>query len=131
MKKDIFEASEEQLDAILAEYGMAPGAVPPVEWSKPGSYIQMMTRRQLIEERRQNDIILIPIGCTENHGMHLPSATDTLFVSQIIEGVRRYTAKQAILWPSPCRLSTSARIPTITTACRAPRRCGRTSPARC
>ncbi|HEY53855.1 MAG TPA: creatininase family protein [Caldilineae bacterium] len=94
MKREIFEADEAQLDAILAEYGMAPGEVPPVEWSKPGSYIQMMTRRQLIEERRKNDIILIPIGCTENHGLHLPSATDTLFVSQIIEGVRRYTAKK-------------------------------------
>lgn len=96
MKKEIFEASEEQLDAILAEYGMAPGQVPPVEWSKPGTYIQMMTRRQLLEERRKNDIIFIPIGCTENHGLHLPSATDTLFVSQILEGLRRYFLKRDI-----------------------------------
>jgi creatinine amidohydrolase len=96
MKKRIFEASEAELDAILAEYGMAPGQVPAVEWSKPGTYIQMMTRRQLIQERRKNDIILVPIGCTENHGLHLPSATDTLFVSQIIEGVRRYFLKQDI-----------------------------------
>ena len=34
----------------------------------------------------KNDIVFIPIGCTENHGLHLPSATDTLFVSQILEG---------------------------------------------
>jgi len=96
MKKDIFEADEATLDSILDEYGMGHGHVPPVEWSKPGSYIQMMTRRQLIEERSKNDIILVPIGCTENHGLHLPSATDTLFVSQIIEGVRRYFLKQDI-----------------------------------
>ena len=50
MKKELFEAGEAQLDAVLADYGMAPGSVSPVEWSKPGSYIQMMTRRQLIEE---------------------------------------------------------------------------------
>ncbi len=90
MKKEIWEAGDEEVDAILAEYGMPA----PVEWGKPGTYIQMMPRRQLTEERRKNDVILIPIGCTENHGLHLPSATDTLFVSQIIEGVRRYTRKQ-------------------------------------
>lgn len=90
MKKELWEASEEEIDAILEEYGMPS----PVEWGKPGSYIQMMPRRQLIEERRKNDVIFLPIGCTENHGLHLPSATDTLFVSQIIEGVRRYTKKQ-------------------------------------
>lgn len=97
MKKEIWEASEEDVDAILAEYGMPS----PVEWGKPGTYLQMMPRHQLIEERRKNDIVFIPIGCTENHGMHLPSATDTLFVSQILEGVRRYTGKQG----APCAIS--------------------------
>ncbi len=38
--------------------------------------------------------MLIPVGCTENHGMHLPSADDTLFVTMIAEAVRRYTAKK-------------------------------------
>ena len=90
MKKEIWEADEAKVDAILAEYGMPS----PVEWGKPGTYIQMMTRQELIKERRQNDVIFIPVGCTENHGMHLPSATDTLFVSQILEGVRRYTGKR-------------------------------------
>jgi creatinine amidohydrolase/Fe(II)-dependent formamide hydrolase-like protein len=87
MKKEIWEASDEKIDAILSEYGMPS----PVEWGKPGSYIQTTIRRQLVEERRKNDIVLIPVGCTENHGMHTVSAVDTLFVSQIAEGVRRYT----------------------------------------
>ena len=82
MKKEIWEASDKEIDAVLAEYGMPA----PVEWGKPGSYIQTTIRRQLIEERRTNDIVLIPIGCTENHGMHTVSAADTLFVSQICEG---------------------------------------------
>ncbi len=90
MKKEIWEASDEEIDAILAEYGVPA----PVEWGKPGSYIQTTIRHQLIEERRKNDIVIIPVGCTENHGLHTVSATDTLFVSQIAEGVRRYTKKQ-------------------------------------
>lgn len=90
MKKQIFEASEAEVDAMLAEYGMPS----PVEWGKPGVYLQMMTRNQLIAQRRKNDIVFIPIGCTENHGLHLPSATDTLFVSQILEGLRRYIDKR-------------------------------------
>ncbi len=90
MKKEVWEASEAEVDQMLAEYGLPA----PVEWGKPGVYLQMMTRRQLIEERNKNDIVFIPIGCTENHGLHLPSATDTLFVSQILEGVRRYIGKR-------------------------------------
>ena len=90
MKKEIWDASEAEVDAILTEYGLPAS----VEWGKPGVYLQMMTRRQLIEERNKNDIVFIPIGCTENHGLHLPSATDTLFVSQILEGVRRYIGKR-------------------------------------
>jgi creatinine amidohydrolase/Fe(II)-dependent formamide hydrolase-like protein len=89
MKKEIWDASEEELDAILAEYGMPS----PCEWAKPGAYIQTTPRHKVVENRRKNDIVLIPVGCTENHGMHLPSAADTLYVSQICEGVRRYTEK--------------------------------------
>ena len=90
MKKEIWDSSDAEIDAILAEYGVPA----PVEWGKPGSYIQTTTRWQVEENRRKNDIVLIPVGCTELHGAHLPSASDTLYVSQIVEGVRRYTAKR-------------------------------------
>ncbi len=90
MKKEIWEASDEEIDAILAEYGIPS----PVEWGKPGSYIQTTVRWQVEENRKKNDIVLIPVGCTELHGRHLVSASDTLYVSQICEGVRRYTAKR-------------------------------------
>jgi creatinine amidohydrolase/Fe(II)-dependent formamide hydrolase-like protein len=89
LKKEIWDMNEGQLDAVLAEYGIPS----PCEWGTEGAYIQTTPRYKLIENRRKNDIVLIPVGCTENHGMHLPSATDTLFVSMICEGVRRYTAK--------------------------------------
>ena len=89
LKKEIWEADEKQLHAILAEYGMPA----PVEWAKEGAYIQTTPRHKVIANRRKNDLVFIPLGCTENHGEHLPSATDTLFCSAIVEGVRRYTEK--------------------------------------
>jgi len=92
MKQEIWEANEAQLDAILAEYGIpAPGGC---EWAKPGSYIQTTVRHDLERERKTNDIVIIPVGSTELHGDHTVSSMDTLFVSMIAEGVRRYTAKQ-------------------------------------
>ena len=90
LKKEIWEASDEEIDAILAEYGVPS----PVEWGKPGSYIQTTVRWQVEENRKKNDIVFVPIGCTELHGAHLASASDTLYVSQILEGVRRYTAQR-------------------------------------
>jgi creatinine amidohydrolase/Fe(II)-dependent formamide hydrolase-like protein len=89
LKKEVWDASDAEIDAILAEYGIPS----PVEWGKPGSYIQTTIRYQVEANRKKNDIVFVPIGCTELHGRHLASASDTLYVSQILEGVRRYTAK--------------------------------------
>ena len=97
LKKEIWEASDERIDAILAEYGVPS----PIEWAKPGSYIQTTVRHDLVENRRKNDIVFIPVGCTELHGDHTVSAMDTFFVSAIVEGVRRYTAKRG----APCNLA--------------------------
>jgi len=89
LKKEIWDATDNKIDVILADYGIPS----PVEWAKPGSYIQTTTRWQVEENRKKNDIVFIPVGCTELHGRHLPSAADTLYVSAICEGVRRFTAK--------------------------------------
>jgi len=90
LKKEVWEASDAEIDAILDQYGIPS----PIEWAKPGSYIQTTVRYQVEANRRQNDIVLIPVGCTELHGRHTVSATDTLFVSAIVEGVHRYTARR-------------------------------------
>lgn len=90
LKKEIWEAGDAQIDAILAEYGVPS----PCEWAKPGAYLQTTLRHQVEAERRKNDVVLIPVGSTENHGRHMVSAADTLYVSMICEGVRRYTAKR-------------------------------------
>jgi len=90
LKKKIWDASEEEIDAILKEYEIPS----PSELGKAGCYIQNTPRAKVIEKRKKNDIVLVPIGCTENHGMHANSGLDTFMVTQILEGVRRYTAKQ-------------------------------------
>lgn len=90
LKKEIWDASDEQVDKWLAEYEVPT----PPEWAKPGAYIQTTVRADLEERRKKNDIVLIPIGCTENHGQHTVSAMDTFFATGICEGVRRYSEKQ-------------------------------------
>jgi len=89
MKKRIWDASGAEIDQILADY-----EVPSLpELGKPNSYIQTTVRQRLIENRKKNDIVLIPVGCTENHGRHTVSGLDTFMVTQICEAVRRKSVK--------------------------------------
>ena len=90
LKKQVWEASEEQLDSILADYEIPS----PPELGKAGTYSQNTPRAQAIEKRRKNDLVFLPIGCTENHGLHVNSGLDTFMVTQILEGLRRSTARQ-------------------------------------
>jgi creatinine amidohydrolase len=90
LKKEIWDASEQEIDRILSEYGVPSSP----EIGKPGTYIQTTVRERVIENRRKNDIVLIPVGSAENHGLHTVSGLDTFVVSQICEAVRRYTAKR-------------------------------------
>ena len=105
LKKEIWEASDEEIDRILEEYGIPS----PPELGKPGTYIQTTPRHKVVENRRKNDIVFIPVGSTEVHGMHSVSGHDTLQVTQIIEAVRRYTERKGrpvnLVWP--CLLYTS------------------------
>ena len=90
MKKGIFDAPMEDIDKILEEYEVPSSS----ELGKPGAYIQTTPRAELIKRRRKNDIVLVPVGTTENHGNHANSGLDTFMASQICEAVRRYTAKK-------------------------------------
>ncbi len=90
LKKEVWDASEEQIDAILKGYEIPS----PSELGKAGTYIQNTPRVRCIEKRKKNDIVFLPIGCTENHGIHANSGLDTFMVTQILEGLRRYTARQ-------------------------------------
>jgi creatinine amidohydrolase len=90
LKKEVWDMTEKQLDAVLDEYGIPS----PSEHGIAGTYIQNTPRVQAVEKRRKNDIVFVPVGCSENHGMHANTGLDTFMVTQILEGVRRYTAKQ-------------------------------------
>ncbi|RJP22310.1 MAG: creatininase family protein [Candidatus Abyssobacteria bacterium SURF_5] len=90
LKKRLWDASEEEIDKILGEYDVPSQP----ELGKADSYIQTTVRQRLIENRRKNDIVLVPLGCTENHGRHTVSGLDTFMVTQIAEAVRRFTAKK-------------------------------------
>jgi creatinine amidohydrolase len=89
LKKKIWDASDTEIEAILKEYDIPS----PSELGKAGSYIQTTPRAKCLEKRRKNDIVFLPIGCTENHGLHANSGLDTFMVTQILEALRRRTAK--------------------------------------
>ncbi len=90
LKKEIWNASEEEIEKILEQYGIPSES----ELGKAGCYIQNTPRVKCIQKRKKNDLVFLPVGCTENHGIHANNGLDTFMVTQILEGVRRYTAKQ-------------------------------------
>ena len=82
--------SDGEIDDLLKEY-----AIPsPGEIEKPGSYLQNTCKKELVENRRKNDIVFVPVGSTENHGDHTISGFDTIQVTRFCEAVRRKTLKQ-------------------------------------
>jgi len=85
LKERIFNLTDGDVEALLKEYGVPS----PGELEKPGSYIQNTVRKKLVENRRKNDIVLVPVGSTENHGRHTVGGFDTLLVTRIAEAVRR------------------------------------------
>lgn len=99
LKEEIWNASMDEIESILEDYGIPSES----ELTEAGSYIQTTPRKELVENRRKNDIVFIPVGSTERHGEHCPSGHDIFQTTQILEGVRRYTEKQGhpvnIAWP--------------------------------
>jgi creatinine amidohydrolase len=89
LKECIYNMSDAEIESFMKECEVPS----PGEMDKAGSYIQNTIRKDVIENRRKNDIVIIPVGCTENHGLHTVSAFDTLLVSRIAEAVRRKQKK--------------------------------------
>jgi len=90
VKKQVFDAPMSEVEAILKEYEVPS----PSELGKAGSNIQTTARARQNAKRKKNDIVLIPVGTTENHGDHANSGLDNFMVTQFCEAVRRYTAKK-------------------------------------
>ena len=89
LKERIYNMSDREIDDLLKEYEIPS----PGEIEKPGSYIQNTCRKELVENRRINDIVIIPLGSTENHGDHTVGGFDILEVTRIGEAARRKTKK--------------------------------------
>ena len=60
VKKEVWDMNEEQLDAVLKEYGIPS----PSELGMADSYIQTTPRGKLAERRKKNDIVFVPLGST-------------------------------------------------------------------
>jgi creatinine amidohydrolase/Fe(II)-dependent formamide hydrolase-like protein len=54
-------------------------------------YYQNMTGHQISERLEQSDLIIIPIGSTENHGPHACPGEDTFLVTRMAEQVAQAT----------------------------------------
>jgi 3-dehydro-scyllo-inosose hydrolase len=89
LKDKLWKMNDREIDQILQEYEIPSFG----ERETPGTYIQNTIRTELVKTRRNNDIVLIPVGSTENHGLHTVSGFDTLLVTRISEAVRRKTKK--------------------------------------
>ena len=73
---------------------MGKWTIPPEggHMEKPSQiYFQTMTGKEVEERLKQNDLIILPIGSTENHGKHAPYGEDTFLVTRIAEQVARAT----------------------------------------
>jgi creatinine amidohydrolase len=56
-----------------------------------GIYLQTMTGKETQERLKKNDLIIIPIGSTENHGPHACSGEDTFLVTRMAEQIAQKT----------------------------------------
>ena len=54
-------------------------------------YFQTMTKKDVEERLKKNDVLLIPIGSTENHGSAGPYGEDTYLVTRMAEMVAKKT----------------------------------------
>lgn len=56
-----------------------------------GIYYQTMNGKQIEERLEKNDVLIIPIGSTENHGKNACSGEDTFLVTRMAEQVAQAT----------------------------------------
>ncbi len=56
-----------------------------------GIYMQNMTGKELQERLKKNDLIIVPLGATENHGPHAANGEDIFLVTRMAEQVAQAT----------------------------------------
>ena len=73
---------------------MAKWKLPPEggHMDKPSKiYFQTMTKKDVEERLKKNDLIIIPLGSTENHGAAGPYGEDIFMVTRMAEEVAKAT----------------------------------------
>src|SRR5438132_1028625 len=59
-----------------------------------------MTAPELRELARDKTLVLAPIAACEQHGHHLPTATDTILVTGVADGVEKRLPDKVLLLPT-------------------------------
>lgn len=52
-----------------------------------GIYFQNVSGKEVKKRLEQNDLIIIPVGSTENHGLHACFGEDTFLLTRLVEQV--------------------------------------------
>ena len=68
-----------------------------------GIYFQNMTMREVEKRLKKNDLIIIPVGSTECHGLHACYGEDTFLVTRMAEAVAKWPKTELRFIPSPSR----------------------------
>jgi creatinine amidohydrolase/Fe(II)-dependent formamide hydrolase-like protein len=73
---------------------MSNWTLPPKggHFDKPDKiYLQTMTKKDMEERLAKNDILIVPVGSTENHGAAGPIGEDTFIVTRMAEEIAKVT----------------------------------------
>src|SRR5438128_7904402 len=60
--------------------------IAPAEW-RPR--LAELTSPELRSRLSETDVVIIPVGATEQHGSHLPLCTDSINIQAVAEGAAR------------------------------------------
>lgn len=113
LKKRLWDASEEEIQAILDDYGIPSDS----EIGKPGCYIQTSPRKMVIEKRHKNDIVLVPTAAPRITASITTPAWTRLCVPRSARRCDARRLRRATRSRWRFHRSTTAAIPTITAVC--------------
>jgi creatinine amidohydrolase len=72
-----------------------------------------MTRLELEAARADPILVLVPIAACEKHGDHLPTITDALLVTAVVEGLEARLPDQILLLPTLWLGASSHHLPSV------------------
>ena len=81
---------------IAQDLGTLRIALPPKKINPDALQDNPLT---LPSDSARGKVVIIPVGHTEQHGLHLPMATDTIIIEAIAQGVIQATQERAVSLP--------------------------------